>query len=185
MNQTSVSASEFVLHCTIDSEKKSYTIAILIIVYLVTLIGNFLVVLVIAMNPQLQKPMNVGIANLAVIDLVASTNIIPKLIAILSGGAAVSYGPCLLQLLIAYAALKIPSTDGKKKTLNTVTTHLLVVALSNIPILISTMLNGIGVKLTWQQQRNGYCSNYCAADVQPLDIQLQKQRDKKQHPETF
>ncbi|XP_051781892.1 olfactory receptor 24-like isoform X2 [Erpetoichthys calabaricus] len=266
MNQTSVSVSEFVLHCTVDSEKKSYTIAILIMVYLVTLIGNFLVVLVIAMNPQLQKPMYVGIATLAVIDLVASTNIIPKLIAILSGGAAVPYGPCLLQLLIvlylggaqsyllafmacdryvavvyplrystlvtkrivwvaatllniipaafiltflifitelsfcntnilnycfcdylamvsvacnqnpkyfvilsaasivfgfcplafillsyariAYAALKIPSTDGKKKTLNTVTTHLLVVALSNIPILISTMLNGIGVTLS-------------------------------------
>ncbi|KAG2457359.1 OR1E1 protein, partial [Polypterus senegalus] len=265
MNQTSVSISEFVLLCTIDAQKKSYTVAILIMVYLVTLFGNILVILVIAMNPQLQKPMYVGIATLAVIDLVGSTNIIPQLIAILSGWAAVPYGPCLLQLLlvlylagaesfllvlmacdryvavvhplrystlvtrravwaaglflnifpaafvliewifitelsfcntniinycfcvysslvkiacnenpkyldilsaasfvfgicpfafillsyvrIAYAALKISSNEGKKKTLNTLTTHLLVVGLSNIPLLFYTMLTRIGVRL--------------------------------------
>ncbi|KAG2457356.1 OLF1 protein, partial [Polypterus senegalus] len=266
MNKTSVSVSEFVLHCTVNSQKKSYTIAILIVVYLVTLFGNTLVILVIVMNPQLQKPMFVTIAALAVIDLLGSTNIIPQLIAILSGWVTVPYGPCLLQLLlvlylaeaesyllvfmacdryvavlhplrystlitkrilwaiglllnvvpvafaltglifitelsfcstniinycfcdyaslfkiacnenpkyfdilsaisflfgfcplafillsyarIAYAALKISSSDGRKKTLNTLTTHLLVVGLTNIPLLIYTMLTGIGVKLS-------------------------------------
>ncbi|KAG2457355.1 OR1L8 protein, partial [Polypterus senegalus] len=85
MNQTSVSVSEFVLLCTVDSEKKSYAIAILTMVYVVTLLGNILVLLVIAINPQLQKPMFVAIATLAVIDLIGSTNVIPQLIAILSG----------------------------------------------------------------------------------------------------
>ncbi|KAG2457358.1 OLF24 protein, partial [Polypterus senegalus] len=269
MNQTSTSVSEFVLLCTVDSQKKSYAVVILIMVYLVTLLGNFLVILVIAMNSQLQKPMFVGIAALAVIDLIGSTNIIPQLIAILSGWAAIPYGACLLQMflvlylggaqsyllalmacdryvavvhplrystiitkrtimvaglflnivpaafvltdlifitelsfcgtntinycfceyislvkiacnenpkyfvilsaasfvfgicpfafillsyaMIAYAALKIPSTDGKRKTFNTVTTHLLVVGLSNIPLLISTMLTGIGVKLSIEE----------------------------------
>ncbi|XP_051781903.1 olfactory receptor 1-like [Erpetoichthys calabaricus] len=264
MNQTSV--SEFVLLCTVDSQKKSYAIAILIMVYLVTMFGNFLVLLVIVMNPQLQKPMFVAIATLAVIDLVGSTNIVPQLIAILSGWVAIPFGPCLVQMLvalylgaaesfllvfmacdryvavvhplrystlmtkgtvwaagtflnilpaafiltflifitelsfcnantinycfcdyaslvkiacnenpkymvimsvsafvfgicpfifillsytrIAYAALKISSADGKKKTLNTVTTHLLVVGLSNVPLLIHTMLTGAGVRLS-------------------------------------
>ncbi|KAG2457360.1 OR2F1 protein, partial [Polypterus senegalus] len=266
MNQTSVSVSEFVLDCTVESQKKSYAIAILTLVYLVTLFGNSLVVLVIALNPQLQKPMYVGIAALAVIDLVGSTNFIPTLIAVFSGWTAIPYGVCLIQLLlslylgaaqscllvfmacdryvavlhplrystlattttiwvagllfnilpaafvltflifitelsfcytniihycfcdfillvsiacnenpkyflvlsvssflfgicpfifillsyarIAYAALKISSADGKKKTLNTVTTHLLVVGLSNIPLLLYTMLPGIGVRMT-------------------------------------
>ncbi|KAG2456957.1 OLF1 protein, partial [Polypterus senegalus] len=266
MNQTSMSASEFVLLCTIDSQKKNYAIAILTMVYLVTLCGNFLVILVIAMHPHLQKPMYVGIATLAVIDLVGSTNITPKLIAVLLDWVAIPYGPCLLQLLlvlylgavesfllafmacdryvavvhplrystlitkrtvwaastllhivptafivthlvlitelsfcktnilnycfcdysslgkiacnenpkyfvilsiasfvfgvfpiafvllsyarIAYAALKISSVDGKRKTLNTVTTHLLVVGLFNTPLLISHMLTGVGVKLS-------------------------------------
>ncbi|XP_039601988.1 olfactory receptor 2AG2-like [Polypterus senegalus] len=100
MNQTSMSASEFVLLCTIDSQKKNYAIAILTMVYLVTLCGNFLVILVIAMHPHLQKPMYVGIATLAVIDLVGSTNITPKLIAVLLDWVAIPYGPCLLQLLL-------------------------------------------------------------------------------------
>ncbi|KAG2456649.1 O2AG1 protein, partial [Polypterus senegalus] len=266
MNQTSVSVSEFVLQCSVDSQKKSYTIAILIVVYLVTLFWNFLVILVIVMNPQLQKPMFVTIAALAVIDLLGSTNIIPRLIAILSGWVTIPYGPCLLQVLlgvylagaesyllvfmacdryvavlhplrysalvtkkilwaacllfnavptaftltglifitelsfcstniinycfcdiaslfkiacnenpkyfdilsaisfmfgfcplafillsyarIAYAALNISSSDGKKKTLNTLTTHLLVVGLFDIPLIIYTMLTGTGVKLS-------------------------------------
>ncbi|KAG2456951.1 OR1E1 protein, partial [Polypterus senegalus] len=266
MNQTSMSVSEFVLLCTIDSQKKSYTIVMLTLVYLVTLFGNFLVVLVIAMNPQLQKPMYVGIAALAIIDLVGSTNIIPKLIAVLSDWAAIPYGPCLLQMFlvlylgaaesyllvfmacdryvavvhplrystlvtkrtilaagsliymataafvlamvilitelsfcdtnilnycfcdysslikiackenpkyflplsigsfvfgicpfvfilisyarIAYAALKISSVDGKKKTLNTLTTHLLVVGLFLIPLASSHFLTAVGVKLS-------------------------------------
>ncbi|XP_051782668.1 olfactory receptor 1E1-like [Erpetoichthys calabaricus] len=198
MNQTLLSVSEFVLLCTVDSQKKSYTIAILIMVYLLTLFGNVLVVLVIAINPQLQKPMYVGIATLAVIDLVGSTNITPKLIAVLSDWTAIPYGPCLLQMLvvlyleatesyllvfmacdryvavvyplqysalitkrtvwvavillsytrIAYAALKIPSIDGKRKTFNTLITHLLVVGLSNIPLFISYTLTGVGVKLS-------------------------------------
>ncbi|XP_051781902.1 olfactory receptor 480-like [Erpetoichthys calabaricus] len=266
MNQTLMSTTEFVLLCRVDSQKKSYTIAVLTMVYLVTLFGNFLVILVIAMNPQLQKPMYVGIATLAAIDLVGSTNITPKLIAVLLDWTAIPYGPCLLQMLlvlyleaaesfllafmacdryaavvhplrystlvtkrtiwaactllnavpaafvltnlifitefsfcntnilnycfcdysslvkitcnenpkyfvilsvasfvfgilpfvfillsyarIAYAALKISSSDGKRKTFNTITTHLLVVGLFNIPLLMSYMLTGAGVKLS-------------------------------------
>uniref|UniRef100_A0A8C4STK9 Olfactory receptor n=1 Tax=Erpetoichthys calabaricus TaxID=27687 RepID=A0A8C4STK9_ERPCA len=254
MNQTTVSTSEFVLLCRIDSQKKSYTIAILTMIYLMTLIGNFLVILAIVMNPQLQKPMYIGIATLAAIDLVGSSNIIPKLIAVFSGWVAISYWPCLLQLLlllylggaesfllgfmacdryvavvyplrysailtkrtiwaagtllniiqafsfcntnilnycfcdysslvkiacienpkyfvilsvgsfllgtfpfvfvllsyarIAYTALKISSVDGKRKTFNTLTTHLLVVGLFHIPLVISYTLTGSRVKLS-------------------------------------
>ncbi|KAG2456646.1 OL480 protein, partial [Polypterus senegalus] len=266
MNQTSISVSEFVLLCTVDSQKISYTIAVLTMVYLVTMFGNFLVILVIAINPQLQRPMYICIATLAVIDLVGSTNIIPKLIAVLLDWTSIPYGLCLLQMLlvlyleaaeslllafmacdryvavilplqystlitdkilvsaitvlnivpaafllpnlifiiefsfcntnvlnycfcdysalvkiacnedpkyfvilssasfvfgacpfgfillsyirIAYAALKISSIEGKRKTFNTLTTHLLVVGLFNIPLLTSYVLTGVGVKLS-------------------------------------
>uniref|UniRef100_A0A8C4SWC2 Olfactory receptor n=1 Tax=Erpetoichthys calabaricus TaxID=27687 RepID=A0A8C4SWC2_ERPCA len=261
MNQTSISVSEFVLLCTVDSQKISYTIAVLTMVYLVTMFGNLLVILVIAMNPQLQRPVYICIATLAVIDLVGSTNIIPKLIAVLLDLTTIPYGLCLLQMLlaaeslllafmacdryvavvyplrystlvtkktlwaagtllnvlpaafvlidlifitefsycktnvlnycfcdysalvkiacnenpkyfivfstaafvfgacpfgfillsyvrIANAALKISSMEGKKKTFNTVTTHLLVVGLFNLPLLTSYAVTGIGVKLS-------------------------------------
>ncbi|KAG2456648.1 OR1E1 protein, partial [Polypterus senegalus] len=266
MNHTLVSVSEFVLNCEINSQQKSYTTPILTMVYLVTLFGNFLVIVVIKMNRQLQTPMYVFIATLAVIDLLNSTNITPTIIAVLQDSSAVQHGLCFFQMIfvlyleameslllalmacdryvaivyplhypsiitnktvlliiiilniiialvhfphmlfitefsfcktnvlnycfcdyismvkiacnveakhlnifvptsivfgacpfaliilsyfrIAYAALKISSADGKNKVFNILSTHLLVVALFNVPLLTSYGLTGFGVKLS-------------------------------------
>ncbi|XP_028646205.1 olfactory receptor 1496-like [Erpetoichthys calabaricus] len=266
MNHTSASMSEFMLHCAMDSQQIIYTTPLLTMVYLVTLFGNFLVILAITMNHNLQTPMNICIATLAVIDLAGSTNIVPKVIAVLLDSSSIPYGLCLLQMLlvlylegmeslllalmacdryvavihplrypslitnkvawaailllllistvfimpyilfvtefsfcktnvlnycfcdyitmvklacnedpkylimlsavsvvfgagpfafiilsylrIAYAALKIASIQGKKKVFNTLSSHLLVVGLFNIPLLTSYLLPGTGVKLT-------------------------------------
>ncbi|XP_028646230.2 olfactory receptor 1052-like [Erpetoichthys calabaricus] len=98
-----VTVSEFVLHCAIDPEQRTITIVSLALIYFVTLIGNLLVIAVITMNPHLKTPMFLYICFLAIIDVVNSTNLIPRMLAILLfNSSTVPYGPCLLQLSVVY-----------------------------------------------------------------------------------
>ncbi|KAG2457087.1 OR6S1 protein, partial [Polypterus senegalus] len=99
MNTSVESVSEFVLHCVINSSQRNYTIAALIFIYLTSLSSNLLVVLVIMQNHQLQTPMFLYIATLAILDLLNSTNIIPRMVAaLISDYLPVPYGPCILQI---------------------------------------------------------------------------------------
>ncbi|XP_028646191.1 olfactory receptor 1M1-like [Erpetoichthys calabaricus] len=99
MNTSMKSVSEFVLHCVVDSSQKDYTIAGLIFIYLTSLSSNLLVILVIMQNHQLKTPMFLLIATLAILDLLNSTNLIPRMLAaLISDYLAVPYGPCLLQI---------------------------------------------------------------------------------------
>ncbi|XP_051781882.1 olfactory receptor 1E1-like [Erpetoichthys calabaricus] len=102
MSNTTASVTEFILHCEIRYEQRNFTVSILSFVYLMTLLGNFLVILVIRMNHHLQTPMYLYISTLAVIDLANSTNIIPKMVAVLLGSAVAPYGPCLLQMYFVF-----------------------------------------------------------------------------------
>ncbi|XP_039602045.1 olfactory receptor 1-like [Polypterus senegalus] len=102
VSNMTVSVSEFILHCPISYEQRDLTVSILFFIYLVTLLGNALVILVIIMNHQLQKPMYLYISTLAAIDLINSSNLIPKMIAVLFDSAAIPYGPCVLQMYIVY-----------------------------------------------------------------------------------
>ncbi|XP_028646241.1 olfactory receptor 1052-like [Erpetoichthys calabaricus] len=103
MPNATVTVSEFVLHCAIEKDKMTFTIVALALIYLVTLVGNLLVIVVIVVNPHLQSPMFFYIGTLAAIDVVNSTNLIPRMLAILTFNAnTVPYGPCLLQLSVVY-----------------------------------------------------------------------------------
>ncbi|XP_039602084.1 olfactory receptor 1D2-like [Polypterus senegalus] len=91
--------SEFVLHCVVDSSQRNYTIAALIFIYLISICSNLLVFLVIVQNHQLQTPMFLLIATLAILDILNSTNLIPRMVAaLISDYLAVPYGPCILQI---------------------------------------------------------------------------------------
>ncbi|KAG2456484.1 olfactory receptor 13G1-like [Polypterus senegalus] len=103
MSNASVLVSEFVLHCAIEKDKMTFTIVALVLIYLVTLFGNLMVITVVIINPHLHNPMFVYIGTLAVIDVVNSTNLIPRMLAVLAFNAtSVPYGPCLLQLSMVY-----------------------------------------------------------------------------------
>ncbi|KAG2456485.1 olfactory receptor 1052-like [Polypterus senegalus] len=103
MPNATVTVSEFVLHCAIETDKMTFTIVALAFIYLVSLFGNLMVIMVIIMNPHLQSPMFFYIGTLAVIDVVNSSNLIPRMLAVLLFKAAtVPYGPCLLQLSVVY-----------------------------------------------------------------------------------
>ncbi|KAG2457092.1 OLF24 protein, partial [Polypterus senegalus] len=98
MNIT-VIVSEFILQCAINSQQRSQTISVLIFAYLVTLFGNLFVILVIKSNRHLQTPMYLCIATLAFIDLLNSTNLIPKMVAVVLESSVILYGLCIFQMI--------------------------------------------------------------------------------------
>uniref|UniRef100_A0A8C4XD21 G-protein coupled receptors family 1 profile domain-containing protein n=1 Tax=Erpetoichthys calabaricus TaxID=27687 RepID=A0A8C4XD21_ERPCA len=103
MSNATIFVSEFVLHCAINSEDRSFTVVALAIIYLVTLFGNLLVILVIMLDHHLQTPMFFLIGTLAVIDLLNNTNLIPKMMALLLFDTSpVPYGACLVQMFLVF-----------------------------------------------------------------------------------
>ncbi|XP_028646237.2 olfactory receptor 24-like [Erpetoichthys calabaricus] len=103
MSNETIYVPEFVLQCAIEKDKITFTIVALAFMYVGTILGNLLVIVVIILNPHLQTPMFYYIFTLAVIDVVNSTNLIPRILAILVfNDNVVPYGPCLFQLSIVY-----------------------------------------------------------------------------------
>ncbi|KAG2456954.1 O10A5 protein, partial [Polypterus senegalus] len=103
MHNTTIFASEFLLHCEITSEIRSFTVVTLAIIYLVTLFGNLLVLLVIILDHHLQTPMFFLISSLAVIDLLHNTNLIPKMMGLLLfNNPPVPFGACLIQMFLVF-----------------------------------------------------------------------------------
>uniref|UniRef100_A0A8C4ST75 G-protein coupled receptors family 1 profile domain-containing protein n=1 Tax=Erpetoichthys calabaricus TaxID=27687 RepID=A0A8C4ST75_ERPCA len=99
MLNITVAVSEFLLDCAIIPGQRSLTVAALILVYVVSIIGNVLVIIVVKINQQLHSPMYIFIGTLAIIDLANSTIIIPKMLAIIQFDyTVISYEACLAQM---------------------------------------------------------------------------------------
>ncbi|VCW93134.1 unnamed protein product, partial [Gulo gulo] len=76
--------------------------------YLVTVLGNVLIILAISFDPRLHTPMYFFLANLSFTDLFFITSTIPKmLVSLQSQNKAISYAGCLTQLyfLVSLVAL--------------------------------------------------------------------------------
>ncbi|XP_051781883.1 olfactory receptor 1468-like [Erpetoichthys calabaricus] len=101
MSNTTVTVSEFILQCAIESNKKTITICALAFIYFISILGNLLVIFVIIMNPKLHVPMYLYIGTLAVIDLANSSVLIPKMLSVLLlGSSVVPYAACVLQMFL-------------------------------------------------------------------------------------
>ncbi|XP_051783227.1 olfactory receptor 1468-like [Erpetoichthys calabaricus] len=100
---STIHVSDFLLHCVINTQGRSATICILTAIYMLSISGNLLVILVITVDRQLHTPMYIYIGTLAVIDLANSTIIIPKMISVLLFDfSVIPYGACVLQMFIIY-----------------------------------------------------------------------------------
>ncbi|XP_045842133.1 olfactory receptor 1D2 [Meles meles] len=106
-NQTGV--SEFLLLGISDSpEQQRVLFWMFLSMYLVTVVGNVLIILAISFDPRLYTPMYFFLANLSFTDLFFVTNTIPKmLVSLQSQNKAISYAGCLTQLyfLVSLVAL--------------------------------------------------------------------------------
>ncbi|XP_004458868.1 olfactory receptor 13A1-like [Dasypus novemcinctus] len=82
-----------------NSRFQGFFIALFFFLYLTALTGNCLIVIAICLNPSLHTPMYFFLTNLAIIDIVCTSTILPKLLEILLlKGSTISYEGCLTQL---------------------------------------------------------------------------------------
>uniref|UniRef100_A0A8C4SVP5 G-protein coupled receptors family 1 profile domain-containing protein n=1 Tax=Erpetoichthys calabaricus TaxID=27687 RepID=A0A8C4SVP5_ERPCA len=94
---------ELILQCAIESNQKTIVICVLAFIYVISMFGNLLVVVVVILNPQLHAPMYIYISTLAVIDLANSSVLIPKMLSVLLlGSSVVPYGACVLQMFLVH-----------------------------------------------------------------------------------
>ncbi|XP_004706925.1 olfactory receptor 1D2 [Echinops telfairi] len=106
-NQTEI--SEFLLvGLSEDPEQQRILFWMFLSMYLVTVVGNVLIILAIGSDSHLHTPMYFFLANLSLTDLFFVTNTIPKMLVNLqSQDKAISYAGCLTQLyfLVSLVAL--------------------------------------------------------------------------------
>ncbi|XP_004714290.1 olfactory receptor 24-like [Echinops telfairi] len=97
-NQTS--ASEFILlGLSENPEQETLLFALFLCMYLVTAMGNLLIILAITSDSHLQTPMYFFVANLSLVDFCLTTDTIPQmLVNIQTGSKSISYPCCLIQM---------------------------------------------------------------------------------------
>ena len=84
--------------------------AIFLIMYLVTVLGNVLIILAIHSDPRLHNPMYFFLSNLSFMDICFTTVTVPKmLVNLLSETKAISFLGCLVQM---YFFIAFANTDS-------------------------------------------------------------------------
>ncbi|KAG8449932.1 hypothetical protein GDO86_016565 [Hymenochirus boettgeri] len=84
-------------------------VLIFLIMFIITLSGNFLLIFMVLVNPQLQKPMYFFLSNLSVIDICFSSTIVPRLIVnTIAQDRSVSILGCATQM---YLHLSLGATE--------------------------------------------------------------------------
>ncbi|XP_040846050.1 olfactory receptor 18-like [Ochotona curzoniae] len=82
-----------------DPELQPFLVGIFLSVYLVTLLGNLLIILAVTSDSHLHTPMYFFLCNLSLADAGLTSTMIPKLIsAILTHSTVISYAGCLTQM---------------------------------------------------------------------------------------
>ncbi|XP_013931224.1 PREDICTED: putative olfactory receptor 52P1 [Thamnophis sirtalis] len=82
----------------------------LCLVYVVTLVGNIIVVMIIKVEPDLHKPMFLFLCMLAVNDVLLSSTILPKMLGIMwMGSREIGFGSCLLQMYLVHTFSMVDS----------------------------------------------------------------------------
>ncbi|XP_075392182.1 olfactory receptor 7G2-like [Tenrec ecaudatus] len=107
-NQTSV--SEFrLLALTEDPEMQPILFSLFLSIYLVTVLGNLLIMLAVTSDSHLHTPMYFFLANLSFTDICFSTTTIPKMLVNLQAqNQSITYAGCLTQVcfVLVFAALE-------------------------------------------------------------------------------
>ncbi|CAO2628915.1 Olfactory receptor 4C45 [Lemmus lemmus] len=96
--------TEFVLlGFTQDPVKKKALFVTFLLIYIVTMVGNLLIVATVIISPSLGSPMYFFLASLSLMDAVYSTAISPKLIVdLLRDKKTISFTACISQLFIEH-----------------------------------------------------------------------------------
>nr|XP_003423406.2 olfactory receptor 7G2-like [Loxodonta africana] len=107
-NQTGVSEF-FLLALTEDPELRSLLFILFLSIYLLTVLGNLLIILAISSDSHLHTPMYFFLSNLSFADICFSTTTIPKMLVNLQGqNQSITYPGCLTQVcfVLVFASLE-------------------------------------------------------------------------------
>ncbi|XP_029441677.1 olfactory receptor 5B12-like [Rhinatrema bivittatum] len=99
--------TEFIILGLSDNPKMQIPLfLVFLLIYLITLLGNLVIITVTCTDPRLHTPMYFFLSNLSLTDIGCTCTIIPKLLRIfLSGDKTISYAECIAQFyfFIAFA----------------------------------------------------------------------------------
>ncbi|XP_064413118.1 olfactory receptor 6C4-like [Latimeria chalumnae] len=102
-NITTVKPSGFYLVGLTNLKNSEYLLVFLFLVYVITLLGNFTLMTVVYLHPQLHTPRYMAVFNLAVVDVLHNTTIIPKMLqAFLFNSNYIGYDACFTQCFFAH-----------------------------------------------------------------------------------
>ncbi|KAM9243927.1 olfactory receptor 7G2-like [Dugong dugon] len=107
-NQTGVEAF-FLLGLSEDSELQPFLFGLFLTIYLVTVLGNLLIILAISSDSHLHTPMYSFLSNLSFTDICFSTTTVPKmLVNIQTQSKSITYTGCLTQVcfVLMFAGLE-------------------------------------------------------------------------------
>ncbi|MBZ3877647.1 Olfactory receptor 7C2 [Sciurus carolinensis] len=97
-NQTHV-AEFLLLGLSEDPDLQPVLFGLFLSMFLVTVLGNLLIILVITSDPHLHTPMYFFLCNLSLTDICSTTTLVPKmLLNIQTESKAINYGGCLTQV---------------------------------------------------------------------------------------
>ncbi|XP_006893963.1 PREDICTED: olfactory receptor 13G1-like [Elephantulus edwardii] len=98
MNHSTV--TEFIIvGLSRNSEVQKVLFVLFFCIYLVAFLGNLLIVIAIIYNTTLHTPMYVLLLVLAIVDIICTTSIVPKMLwMMLTSKRTISYGGCMAQL---------------------------------------------------------------------------------------
>ncbi|XP_069053856.1 olfactory receptor 1f45-like [Lepisosteus oculatus] len=101
--------SEFIIAgLPILQEQGTALFIFFLILFLATFLGNLLIVVLISLDHRLHMPMYFFLWNLAVLDILLTSTIIPKMLAGLLGHKSISFSGCFVQMyfLISFTAVE-------------------------------------------------------------------------------
>ncbi|MBN3303985.1 olfactory receptor 6N2-like [Amia ocellicauda] len=108
---TSLPSASYFIIVGVPGLQEHYTTLffIFLLLFLVTILGNLLIVVLVSLNPRLHTPMYFLLLNLAVLDVLLTITITPKLLAVLLGYNRISFAGCFLQM---YFFISIGASEG-------------------------------------------------------------------------
>nr|XP_006003079.1 PREDICTED: olfactory receptor 8H1-like [Latimeria chalumnae] len=109
-NRTFVQPAGFYLVGLTNLKNSEYLLVFLFLVYVITLLGNFTLIAVVYLHRQLHTPRYMTVFNLAVVDILHSTVLIPKTLqAFLFDFNYIGFNACFTQCFFAHYAGSVVS----------------------------------------------------------------------------
>ncbi|XP_066563571.1 olfactory receptor 6N2-like [Amia ocellicauda] len=107
---TSLPSSSYFIIVGVPGLQEHYTtlFLILLLFFLTTILGNLLILVLLSLDPRLHTPMYFFLWNLALLDMLLTVIVTPKLLAVLLGHNRISFTGCFLQM---YFFISVSATE--------------------------------------------------------------------------